>query len=34
MVLGKVFMDIDENKDGYLSIEEMANYMKEEPAKP
>lgn len=34
MVLGKVFMEIDENKDGYLTIEELANYMNGQVAKP
>lgn len=34
MMLGKVFLDIDENKDGYLTIEELANYMKDQVAKP
>ena len=26
MVLGKVFMEIDKNKDGYLTIEELSEY--------
>ena len=27
-------MKIDENKDGYLTIEELSNYMKSQSAKP
>lgn len=34
MMLGKVFMEIDENKDGDLTIEELANYMEVQIAKP
>ena len=34
MVLGKVFMNIDENKDGYLTVEELSKYMKSQNAKP
>lgn len=27
MVLGKIFLEIDKNKDGYLTVEELSNYM-------
>lgn len=33
MMLGKVFMDIDKNKDGYLTVEELSSYMKETETK-
>ena len=34
MVLGQIFMNIDENKDGYLTVEELSKYMKTQVAKP
>ena len=34
MVLGQVFQSIDENKDGFLTIDEMAKYMKNQSDKP
>ena len=34
MILGKAFMDIDKNKDGYLTIEELSHYMQDQIAKP
>jgi Ca2+-binding EF-hand superfamily protein len=27
MVLGKIFLEIDKNKDGYLTVEELSSYM-------
>jgi Ca2+-binding EF-hand superfamily protein len=26
MLLGKVFLEIDKNKDGYLTVEELSTY--------
>ena len=34
MVLGQIFMSIDENKDGYLTVEELSKYMESQIAKP
>ena len=34
MILGQVFMSIDQNKDGYLTVEQLSNYMKSQIAKP
>lgn len=27
MLLGKIFLEIDRNKDGYLTVEELSSYM-------
>ena len=34
MALGKIFLSIDKNKDGYLTVEELSTYMKEQESNP
>lgn len=34
MLLGKVFLDIDINKDGYLTVDELSKYFKKHENNP
>lgn len=34
MMLGKVFLEIDKNKDGFLTVEELSSFMKEQESNP